>query len=116
MYCWEKYNEEKNARNHSEEIAQKLDDARKELAKNLRTYNINDIALFVFQPYLLTDEMALAEIRKNLIIQRQKLKKGIDFNTFSLESSKREIEDLVREYPKFNKEILAIVSQYEEGN
>ncbi len=115
-YMWEKYNEEKNARNHSEEIAQKLDDARKELAKNLRTYNINDIALFVFQPYLLTDEMALAEIRKNLIIQRQKLKKGIDFNTFSLESSKREIEDLVREYPKFNKEILAIVSQYEEGN
>ena len=37
----------------------------------------------------------------------------MDFNNYSLEMSKNEIESLIREYPKFSKEILAIVSQYE---
>ena len=113
-YMFEKYIEEKNARNHSEEMAKKLESARKELANLLRQYRINDVSLFVYEPYILADEDEMSDVRKKLIIQRQKLKKGMDFNSYSLEMGKAEIEELVRQYPKFSKEILAIVSQYSD--
>lgn len=112
-YMWEKYKEEKAARHHSEEVAQKLEKARKELAALLRNYRLNDPAMFIYQTDILTDDDVMQELRRNLILQRKKLKKGMDFNSYSLEMSKKELEDLVREYPKFSKEILAIISQYE---
>ena len=112
-YMWEKYLEEKAARNHSEEVAVKLEAARKELMAVLRNYKLNDPAMFVYQPSILTDEEVLTDVRRGLIMRRKKLKKGMDFNQYSLEMSKKEIEDLVREYPKFSREILAIVESYE---
>lgn len=113
-YMWEKYNEEKAARHHSEEVAEKLEKARKELAGLLRNYRLNDPAMFIYQTNILTDDDVMQDLRRSLILQRKKLKKGMDFNSYSLDMSKKEIENLVREYPKFSKEILAIVNQYEE--
>jgi hypothetical protein len=69
--------------------------------------------MFIYQPSILTDEDVLTDVRRGLIRRRKKLKKGMDFNQYSLEMSKKEIEDLVREYPKFSREILAIVESYE---
>lgn len=112
-YMWEKYKEEKAARHHSEEVAEKLEKARKELAALLRNYRLNDPAMFIYQTNILTDDDVMQELRRSLILQRKKLKKGMDFNNYSLEMSRNEIESLIREYPKFSKEILAIVSQYE---
>lgn len=112
-YMWEKYLEEKAARNHSEEVALKLEEARKELMALLSNYRLNDPAMFIYQPSILTEEEVLTDVRRSLILRRKKLKKGMDFNQYSLETSKKEIEDLVREYPKFSREILAIVETYE---
>ncbi len=112
-YMWEKYIEEKAARNHSEEVAIKLEAARKELMAILRNYKLNDPAMFIYQPSILTEEEVRTDVRRSLILRRKKLKKGMDFNQYSLETSKKEIEDLIREYPKFSMEILAIVETYE---
>ncbi|MCR5508535.1 MAG: hypothetical protein K6F34_07600 [Lachnospiraceae bacterium] len=115
-YMWEKYLEEKKARNHSEEVALKLSKAKSELAKELGKYRLNDPVFFINGPNMLTDDEVMQETRRALMIQRKKLKRGIDFNNCSLEMSKNEIENLVKEYPKFSGEILAIVSQYEEDS
>ncbi len=115
-YMWEKYLEEKAARSHSEDVALKLETARKELMAVLRNYKLNDPAMFIYQPSILTDEEVLTDVRRNLILRRKKLKKGMDFNQYSLETSKKEIEDLVREFPRFSGEILAIVEEYEENS
>lgn len=112
-YMWEKYLEEKAARHHSEEVAGKIEKARKELINELRKFRLNDPSMFVYRTELLTDEDVMQDVRRKLIIQRKKLKKGMDFNNYSMDNSKEEIEALVREYPKFGNEILAIVSQYQ---
>ncbi|HAG68928.1 MAG TPA: hypothetical protein DCL38_03030 [Lachnospiraceae bacterium] len=112
-YMWEKYLEEKRARNHSEEIAKQLDEARHELLSALRAQHIKDPSVFAFEPGILTGDDEMTELRHSLIIQRQRLKKGMDFNNYNLEQSKREIEQLVKDYPQYAREILAIVSQYE---
>ncbi len=112
-YMWDKYKEEKAARNHSEEVALQLENARKSLFTLLKHYKVKDPTIWVYQPGALVYEEEMTEMRHSLIIQRQKLRKGIDFNLYNLESSKKEIEDIVKEYPKYAKEILAIVTQYE---
>ena len=112
-YMWEKYLEEKKARHHSEEVALRFEEARRELSLLLSNYRLNDPAALIYNPAILTEEEVMQDVRRGLIMRRKKLKKGMDFNAYSLETSKKEIENLVREHPKFSKEILAIVSQYE---
>ncbi len=112
-YMWEKFQEERSAREHSEKIVQKMDETSKELVRLLKQHRVKDPAIWVHQAQALMNPKEMVEIRHSLIVRRQRLRKRIDFNNFNMESAKEEIEDLVRKYPKYAKEILAIVSQYE---
>lgn len=112
-YLWEKYNEEKTARAHDSDLTKRLEQARSDLYKILKGYHISDPSVWVYQPGILVNDDELKEIRKSLVVQRQRLKKGIDFEMSNLEAAKKEIQSLVREYPKYAKEVIAIVEQYD---
>lgn len=112
-YLWEKYLEEKEAREHDSDIAVRMETARSELYQMLKHYHINDPSVWIYQPGVLVYDDEAKDIRKQLIVQRQRLKKGIDFEMFNLETAKKEIESLIREYPKYGKDIVAIVESYE---
>lgn len=112
-YMWEKYLEEKEARSHTETVALKMEQARKELLFVLGRYHMKEPAVWIYQPGVLIYEDELKEMRHSLIIQRQRLRKGIDFNLYNLEDSKKEIEQIVKDYPQYAREILAVVSLYE---
>lgn len=112
-YKWDKYNEEKKARAHDTELSIRLDTARSELFQILKHYHIKDPSALVYEPGILIDDHEEKEIRKELIVQRQRLKKGIDFEMYNLEVAKKELYSLVTEYPQYAKEIIAIVEQYE---
>ncbi len=112
-YIWEKYNEEKIAREHDTDISERMDEARSELYQMLKHYHISDPSVWVYQPGVLVYDEEAKDIRKQLIVQRQRLKKGIDFEMYNLETAKKELEALVREYPKYAQEIIDIVGSYE---
>lgn len=112
-YLWEKYGEEKQARDHDVDLNRRIENARSELYQLLKHYHISDPSVWVYQPAILVNDDDLKEIRKSLIVQRQRLKKGIDFEMYNLETAKKEIQALVKEYPKYAKEVIAIVEQYD---
>jgi len=56
----------------------------------------------------------MLEIRHELIQRRQKLRKQLEYNQHIAEERKDEIKKLVEEYPEYAKEILKIVSEYDE--
>jgi len=112
-YIWEKYIEEKAAREHDKNLSSRLEEARSGLYQLLKNYHISDPSVWVFQPGVLVNPDEEKDIRKSLVVQRQRLKKGIDFEVFNLETAKKEVQSLVKEYPKYAKEIIAIVEQYE---
>jgi hypothetical protein len=112
-YIWEKYIEEKQAREHDSDIAERMEEARSELYQVLKHYRINDPSVWVYQPGVLVYDDEAKDVRKQLIVQRQRLKKGIDFEMYNLETAKKELEGLVREYPKYAEDIIAIVGEYE---
>ncbi len=112
-YIFEKYQEEKAAREHDSDFTQRLEDARSELYQMLKHYHITDPSVWVYQPGAIVYEEEAKDIRKQLIVQRQRLKKGIDFEMYNLETAKKEIEGLIREYPKYAEDIIAIIGEYE---
>ena len=112
-YLWEKYNEERSARQRDTELTMRLEDARSQLYQLLKHYHIADPSVWVYQPGILVYEEEAKEIRTALIVQRQRLKKGIDFEMYNLEAAKKEIQSLVKEYPKYAQDIIAIVEEYE---
>lgn len=111
-YMYDKYKEEKAAREHDSELSEKLEDARRDLYHVLKQYHIQDPSIWVYQPGVLVYDEDAREVRHALIIQRQRLKKGIDFEKYNIERTEEELKSLIKEYPKYSKEILAIVSQY----
>ena len=112
-YIWEKYNEEKEAREHDSDISMRMEEARRELYMLLKHYHINDPSVWVYQPGVLVYDEEAKDVRKQLIVQRQRLKKGIDFEMYNLETAKKELEALVREYPKYANDIIEVVGEYE---
>ena len=57
----------------------------------------------------------MVEIRHNLIIRRQSLRRRMDYNKEVIAGkAQEEIKDLVESYPKYAGEIMNIVDEYEK--
>lgn len=112
-YMYEKFIEERNARHHSENTAIKFEQLRMQLFNCLKRFRIKDPSNWVYQPSVLVYDKDMAAMRHELVVQRQRLRKGIDFEVYDLENGKKEIQDLILQYPQYSKEILAIVEQYD---
>ena len=71
--------------------------------------------IWLHQTAALLDKKEMVEIRHNLIIRRQSLRKRMDYNKEVIAAkAQAEIKDLVENYPRYAKEILGIVGQYEK--
>ena len=85
-----------------------------QLVKQLKNYQLFDPVIWVHQTKALIDPKEMVEIRHNMILRRQNLRKQIDYNTENAKSAKEEIMNLVKEYPRYGEEILDMVSVYEK--
>lgn len=107
--------EEREERIRYEEAEEELDKCEKELLHELRRYQVKDPMLWLHQTEAILDKKEMVEIRHKLIIQRQSLRRRMDYNKEVVAGKAQdEIKDLVDKYPRYAKEILDIVSEYEE--
>ena len=112
-YIYEKFLEEKEARHHTENVVLQRELLREELNRTIRRYRIKEPSHFVYQPSLLVYDEEMAARRHDLVIERQRLRKGMDFEVYNLDAYKDEIENLVKQFPQYSKDILRIVDEYE---
>lgn len=112
-YLWEKYAREKEERQKLAETDEELAFHKQEMVMELRKLRIKIPDIWVHQAEALIDSKEMVEIRHNLIVQRQSLRKRIEYNEDNRNSAKEEINAIVKEYPRYAREILAIVSEYE---
>ena len=71
--------------------------------------------IWLHQTAAILDKKEMVEIRHNLIIRRQSLRRRMDYNKEMIAGkAQAEIKDLVETYPKYAKEILNIVGEYEK--
>ncbi len=112
---WQQYQEEKEERANYKQAEKELDERQKDFLHELRRYQIKDPMVWLHQIEALLDKKEMVEIRHNLIIRRQSLRRRMDYNKEVIAgNAQAEIKDLVEKYPKYAKEILGIVGQYEK--
>lgn len=112
---WQQYLEEREERTNYRKAERELDQCQKELLHELRRFQVKDPMIWLHQTAALLDKKEMVEIRHNLIIRRQSLRRRMDYNKEVIAGkAQAEIKDLVENYPKYAKEILGIVGQYEK--
>ena len=112
---WQQYVEEKEEREKYKQAERELDRYQKDLLHELRRYQVKDPMVWLHQIPALLDKKEMIEIRHSLIIRRQSLRRRMDYNKEVIAGkAQAEIKDLVEKYPKYAKEILSIVDEYEK--
>ncbi len=114
VYYWDNYLEEKKARQALERNDSEIAEEKKSLVKQLRKAQIHDPNVWVNQCEALVNPKEMVEVRHDLIVRRQSLRKRVEYNTENRDQSKDEINSIVHDYPEYGREILAIVSKYDQ--
>lgn len=111
---WERYLSEKEERDRINETMKDLNFSQEQLVRILRKYKLHDPLIWLHQVEAILDPKEMVEVRHTLITRRQKLRKQMEFNTDNAENAQRQVRELVSDYPQYAKEILKMVSDYEE--
>lgn len=112
---YNRYVTEKREREKIEDARKLLDSNQKDLVYMLRHYRVRDPEIWIHQPQALLDHNEEVEIRHSLNVQRQSLRKRMEYNRDIVAgNAKNEIEDMARQYPEYAQEILDMVSRYED--
>ncbi|MCH5281613.1 MAG: hypothetical protein J1E61_09110 [Lachnospiraceae bacterium] len=111
---WEQYQAEKVERQRLLETEEDLEFHSAQLVKLLKRYRLFDPIIWLHQTQAILDKKEMVEVRHSLILRRQNLRKQMDYNSENGKAAKNEIMTLVKEYPKYAREILGLVSDYEK--
>lgn len=111
----EQYLSEKEERARIKEAMKELSFSQDQMVRILRRYHLHDPLIWLHQTEAILDPKEMVEVRHALIMRRQKLRKQMAFNTQNAEQAQEQVRELVSEYPQYAKEILQMVSDYEEG-
>jgi hypothetical protein len=112
---WDKYIEENNQREKEKQIQVDMDYNQANLVKLLRGLKISEPSIWVRQTQALIDSKEMVEVRHNLILRRQKLRKRMEYNAKMAQQAQDEVKDVVNNYPEYAKNILDLVSDYEKA-
>ena len=114
---WSKYQQETAEREKFRKTELELDKNEKALIHILRRYNLSDPDIWLDQTRALLDHNEMVEIRHNLFLRRQSLRRRMDYNREVVAAkAKEEVTDLAHSYPKYAPEIMAMVDEYEKGD
>lgn len=110
-----RYSQEKNEREKVEDAKRSFDANQKDLVYMLKHYRVRDPEIWLHQVEALVNHNEEVEIRHALNVQRQSLRKRMEYNRDVVAgNAKREVEDMARQYPEYAQEILDMVSRYED--
>ena len=110
---WQKYLQEKEERKQFAEAEAKTEYYQKQLVEQLSRYRVSDPVRWVNQVSALLDKREMVEIRHDLILRRQALRKQLDYNNDVAETARNEIQDVAEKYPAYAQEILNMVNKYD---
>lgn len=112
---WDKYIVEKEERKKYREAEEELDECQHELLYILKSFPVKDPAIWLHQTAAILDNKEMVEIRHNLIVRRQSLRRRIDYNRENIiGKAQAEIKEMSDNYPQYAEEIMELVKDYEK--
>lgn len=109
---WKQYQEEKDERREYAETEAKAEYYRRQLLSKISNYRVTSPERWLGHPEALLDKREMVEMRHELILQRQALRKQMDYNNSVGETARKEIRDVAYKYPDYADEIKEMVKRY----
>lgn len=113
---WKQYLAEKDERVKMEQVMSDLEFHQNELVKLLKRYRLFDPIIWIHQADAILDSKEMVEVRHNLIVRRQRLRKQMEYNKELAVNAQEEIKQIVNEYTKYAAEVMEIVEKYEKNS
>lgn len=110
---WTQYLQEKEERKEFAEAEAKTEYYQKQMVARMNNYRVNSPERWIGHPEALLDPREMVEMRHELILRRQALRKQMEYNNGVAETARKEIMDIVNKYPAYAGEILAMVDKYD---
>ena len=112
---YQDYQQEREERERYYSAEKDLDECQKDLIHELRRFQIQDPMIWIHQTRGLLDKKEMVEIRHSLIIRRQSLRRRMDYSKEVVAGKAQdEIKDLAKKYPRYAREIMDTVDEYEK--
>lgn len=112
---WKLYQAEKEERRQYAEAEAKYDYNKKQLSALLARYRVQDPERFVLRPAALVDTREMIELRHELIVRRQSLRKQMEYNQELAATAQKEIKELAVQYPQYAGEIRDMLEKAENS-
>ncbi len=109
---WQDYQREREERKEYAEAEAKAEFYQKKLLTKMNNYHITDPDRWVSRPAAFLDKREMVEMRHELMLRRQALRKQIDYNNGVADTAKKEIMDIADKYPAYAAEILAMADKF----
>lgn len=106
----------KNEQRKLVHMTTRLNEAEEDLVRILRNLGLYDPRLWLGQVRALVNGREMVEVRHDLNIQRQKLRKQIEYNEGRIEEAKQNIMKAAVDNPECMKEAIDIIEQFESRN
>lgn len=110
---WEIYQQEKEVRKQFAEAQSQIEYYQDRLEEQLQRYRLKDPGRWVRQTGAILDPREMVEIRHELILRRQALRKQLDYNKNAAEAAHQQVLEISRQYPEYSGEILDMVEKYQ---
>ena len=108
------YLEEKELRNQYAEAEAKREYYMKQLLETLSRFRVKYPQRFTARVDALLNRHELVEMRHELIVRRQALRKQMDYNNEVVNKARDEIMEVARLYPEYAEEIAEMVNKFEK--
>jgi len=113
---WVQYKKEVELRRQSGENEAKLELYQGKLLEQLGRYHITDPTRWLSRTNAILDPREMVEVRHELILRRQALRKQMDYNKQVATNARNEIMEVAKLYPAYAAEILKMMELYDDNN
>ncbi len=110
---WQIYQKEKEERRQFAEAEAKIEVHQEQLVSRLRRYRLKDPERWIHQAAAILDKREMVELRHELILRRQALRKQLDYNKNVASAAHQEVLEISNRYPMYRSEILDMVDKYQ---
>lgn len=111
---WLQYQQEKEERKEYAEAEAKTEYYQKQLVGKMTNYHVAAPERWISQPEALLDKREMVEMRHELIVRRQALRKQMEYNSDVTETARKEIMDVVGKHPAYADEIMEMLDRFEK--
>lgn len=111
---WKRYLQEKEERKQYAEAEAKTEYYQEQLVAQLSRFRVSDPERWVNQVSALLDKREMVEIRHDLIMRRQALRKQLDYNNDVCTTAQGEIVDIIERYPQYAHEIQELLNRFQQ--